>query len=49
VEPWEPTDDFTTIIKTLMDIRETLDELAEQVAVIRALLEEDDEEEAEED
>jgi hypothetical protein len=45
VETWEPDDDLTTIMGALMRIDETLGEVAENVAAIRALLEDEDEEE----
>jgi hypothetical protein len=46
IEPWEPADDATAILSTLMEIRERLDELGEHIVAIRELLE-DGEEEAE--
>jgi hypothetical protein len=46
MEPWEPADDATAILSTLMEIRERLDELGEHIVAIRELLE-DGEEEAE--
>lgn len=49
MEPWEPLDEFTTIMNTLMNINARLEEVAENVDAIRRLLEDDDEEEEEED
>lgn len=49
MEPWEPRDDFTTIMNTLMNIDARLQEVADNVGAIRRLLEDDDEEEEEED
>ena len=50
VERWEPADDLSLIIGTLMKVSAQLDEIGEHVVAIRSLLEdEDDEEEAEED
>jgi hypothetical protein len=48
VEPWEPTDDLTLIIRTLMNIDVKLDDMREHVVAIRHLLEDDGEEEEEE-
>ena len=47
MEPWEPSDDLTLIIRTLMDVNAKLDELGEHVVAIRSLLENDEEEEEE--
>jgi hypothetical protein len=44
VEPWEPTDDLTLIMRTLMNTDAKLDEITDHVVAIRSLLEDDDEE-----
>jgi len=49
MEPWEPVDDFTTIMNTLMNLDARLAEVAGNVDAIRRLLEDADEEEEEED
>ncbi len=45
MEPWEPSDDLTTIMVALANVDATLDEFGQNVLVIRALLEDDEEEE----
>lgn len=45
MEPWEPADDLTLIMRTLMNIDAKLDGIAEYVEAIRRLLEDDGEEE----
>ncbi len=48
MESWEPADDLTLIIKTLMNLDAKVVEIREHVVSIRTLLEDDDEEEEEE-
>jgi hypothetical protein len=49
VEPWEPLDEFTTILNTLMNMDARLAEVAENVSAVRALLEDDEDEEEEDE
>lgn len=42
---WQPTDDLTTIMVALINLDAMLAEVAENVVAIRALLEDDEEEE----
>jgi hypothetical protein len=48
VEPWEPADDVTLIIRTLFNMNAKLDAIGDHVVAIRNLLEDDEEEEEEE-
>jgi hypothetical protein len=45
LDPREPTDDVTLIIRTLFNMNAKLDAIGEHVVAIRNLLEDDEEEE----
>jgi hypothetical protein len=47
MEPWEPADDLTLIMRTLVTLDAKLDEIVGHVVAVRSLLEDDEEEEEE--